>query len=272
LVISGILALSIFEVLSNESEFVGLQSQREEVQQNTRVSLELIGSELRTIPAGESLIQAYTDSISFRAARVWGVICAVGSTTSLDIAVPTITGGASFTTNAGTGVVVNLGSVGTPIWSSAVTLSAVGAAGTTCNGATLGTGVEKRTLTLAAQPINGALTPSVGKTLYIYDQLTYRAGTSTSVPGLWVQRRIGDGVGTTNQPMAGPVKSDGTGLTFQYFAGASTTPITTPITLAATRATVDRVVVVVKAVSRNSLGAAQESKADTVVVSLRNRI
>src|SRR5688572_28851170 len=60
LVISGILALSIFEVVSNESEFVSLQSQREEVQQNTRASLELIASELRTIPAGESLLQAST--------------------------------------------------------------------------------------------------------------------------------------------------------------------------------------------------------------------
>jgi hypothetical protein len=148
----------------------------------------------------------------------------------------------------------------------------MGNAASTCGGSSLAAGIERRTLTLGSQPQNSGDTPAVGDALYIYDQVTYRTGASTGVPGLWIQRRIGDAVGSSNQPMAGPIDSDTGGLHFQYFAGASSLPIATPIVDAATRESVTRVVVVVESVSRNSIGDDQESKADTVIVPLRNRV
>src|SRR5690606_941020 len=96
------------ELVGGQARFVEMQSAREEVQQNTRAALELIGSELRALPPGGALVRAADDSITLRTARFWGVVCAIGGATSLDIALPALAG-ASFATNTGTGVVVNLG-------------------------------------------------------------------------------------------------------------------------------------------------------------------
>jgi prepilin-type N-terminal cleavage/methylation domain-containing protein len=269
LVISGVVVGSIFQLISGHGRFVERQSAREEVQQNSRAALELIGSELRTVPAGDALVQATTDSVTIRAARAWGVVCAVGGATSLDVVLPVISG-ASYATNTGSGVVVNLGTYAAPSWSSAVPLNSVGGATSSCNGSALPSGVERRTLTLGATPQNadGTVTPAAGNILYIYDQVTYRSGSSSAVPGLWIQRRVGEGAGGS-QPMAGPIPSGG--LRFEFYAAGSSTPLSTPLS-AAGRASVTRVAVVVEAVSRNSLGDAPESKADTVIVALRNRL
>jgi len=271
LTIGGLVVSSIFQLISGQGRFVELQSAREEVQQNTRASLELISSELRTMPAGASLVMASSDSLTIRAARIWGVVCEVVSATSLDIAVP-ILDGASYATNLGTGAVVNLGTSMAPLWSSAVAVTAIADGVSNCSGAALPAGAQARRLTLSATPSNGSETPALGDGLYIYDQVTYRTGTSTGVPGLWIQRRVGEGVGATNQPMAGPIDDETGGLRFSYFAGSSSTPLTLPITDATIRSTVNRIVVVVESVSRNSFGDDRESKTDTVIVPLRNRI
>ena len=100
--------------------------------------------------------------------------------------------------------------------------------------------------------------------------MTYTSETSGSVPGLWVHRQLG--AGGTKQPLAGPIQSGTAGLSFAYFNDASTAPIATPIANAATRAEVTRVRVVVQAISRGSQQGNQTSMADTVVISLRNRL
>ncbi len=271
LVLGGVVVGSIFQLLSGQGRFVEMQSAREEVQQNTRASLELIGSELRTVPAGDALVQAARDSITIRAPRIWGVVCAVGGPTSFDVAFPVIAG-ANYGTNLGTGMVVNFGTPAVPIWSSAATITAIGNASSTCGGNALPAGIERRTLTVATTPQNGGSTPVNGNVLYLYEQVTYRTGTSSAVPGLWIQRRVGDGLGSSNQPLAGPVEDNGNGLRFEYFAGSTNVPLTTPILDAPTRASVNRVIVVVESVSRNSLSGERESKADTVIVPLRNRV
>jgi prepilin-type N-terminal cleavage/methylation domain-containing protein len=271
LVIGGVVIGSLFQLLGGQGRFVEMQSAREEVQQNTRASLELIGSELRTLPGGDALVEAASDSITIRAPRVWGVVCAVGGATSFDVAFPVIAG-ANYTTNLGTGMVVNFGTPTAPVWSSAARVTAIGNGATTCDGSALPAEIERRTLTVATTPQNGATTPVSGDVLYLYEQVTYRTGTSAGVPGLWIQRRVGEGIDSSNQPLAGPIESNGNGLRFEYFSGSSSTALSTPITDASTRATVNRVIVVVESVSRNSLADERESKADTVIVPLRNRV
>lgn len=270
IVIGGLVTGSIFQLLGGQGRFVERQSAREEVQQNTRASLDLIGSELRTLPAGDALVRADADSITFRTPRVWGAVCAVTGATTLDVAVPAIAA-ANYGLTAGTGVVVNVGTSAAPLWTAPVGVTVLGPAASTCNGSALPAGVERRSLTLSAQPSSGATTPAVGHNLYLYDQVTYRTGTSTSVPGLWVQRRLGDGMSAVNQPLAGPVEA-GTGLRFAYFTDASSAPLSTPIASAATRQAVSRVQVIVRSISRHEVADGPESKADTVVISLRNRI
>jgi type II secretory pathway pseudopilin PulG len=268
LTVGSLLVGFVFQLLTRQTRFVELQSAREEVQQNTRAALELIGSELRTLPPGGTILAAATDSVTFRTARVWGVICAVTSSTSFDVAVPQVPG-MSWGLNNGSGVMINLGTAAAPAWSTAVTLSGIGGPSTSCGSATLSGGLERRTLTLSAAPQNGAgssVTPAAGSTLFLYDLVTYRTGVSSSVPGTWIQRRVGT---ASNQPMTGPVEAGG--LQFLYFAGASTTPLTSPLS-AADRASVTRVAVVVRSISRNSWGETRESKADTAVIALRNRL
>jgi hypothetical protein len=266
--LSGIVVSSLFRFLTGQGLFLETQSAREEVQQNTRAALELVSSELRTVPAGEALVVATGSEITFRAARIWGVICSGGGA-SLDVVFPQIAG-VSAAVNSGTGVIVNLGTAGSPLWSNAVavTTNGIGASSSTCGGANLPAGVERRTLTLSGTPQNGSTQPAVGNVLYIYDQVSYRASTSAGMPGRWIQRQVGSGA---YQPLAGPIVEGANGLRFEYFAAGSSTPISTPIADASTRASVRKIAVTVESINRNSAGSVQEMKADTAVVPLRNR-
>jgi hypothetical protein len=183
--------------------------------------------------------------------------------------VPAITG-ATYPVNLGTGLVVNVGTRSAPIWTAAVPLSGIGAAGATCGGGELPSGLERRRVTPSALPRAGGGGPEIGNVAYLYEQVTYRSGSSAGVPGRWVQRRIGDGAGATNQPMAGPI-GETSGLMFEYFAGQSAAPLPKPVSDAAGRASITRVRVVIEAVSRNRMGRHRETGTDTLIVVLRNR-
>jgi hypothetical protein len=274
LLVAGVVTTAVltamFQLLAAQARFVELQGAREEVQQTTRAALEIIGSELRAVPPGDALVRAAADSITFRTARVWGVVCALGGATSLDVSLPAIRG-SSYAVNAGTGAVLNLGTVASPLWSQGVGVSGVSAATGSCNGDPLPPGVERRTFTLTAVPRNGSVTAVRGNLVHLYDQVTYRSGSSTGVPGLWIQRRLGDGTGSQNQPMAGPITAEGSGLRFRYFAGAGSPPLATPILDPALRASVTRVEVTVEASGRSRQGRTRTTKADTVLIPLRNR-
>jgi prepilin-type N-terminal cleavage/methylation domain-containing protein len=270
MVIGAVVTSVLFQLLTGQGRFVELQSAREEVQQNTRAAVELIGSELRTLPGGGSLTMAAADSMTMRSVRVWGVVCAVPGGSTLDVVIPVVAG-AAYTPNSGTGVVVNLGTVAAPIWSNAVAVTGIGGATASCAGSALPAGAERRTFTLASMPQSGASTAAVGNAVYLFEQVTYRTGESAGIPGKWIQRRVGNTLTSTNQPMAGPI-AQSEGLRFEYFAGTATAPLPTPIVDAATRASVTRVTLAVEAVSQSQLGGDPVSKADTVVVTLRNRL
>lgn len=271
LAIGGLMVGSILQILTGQARFVELQSGREEAQQNTRAALELIGSELRGIPGGDALVRTARDSITFHSPRFWGVVCAASGDRSLDVALPTIPE-VSYATNLGTGVVVNVGTPAAPEWTGAVAVAGVGGPAQDCDGSLLESGTERRTLTLGAVPRAGTSAPSRGDIAYIYDRVTYRTGSSAGLPGVWILRRIGDGPGTSNQPFAGPVDAEGGGLRFEFFSGESRTPLTTPVSDAAARASIDRISVIVSSVSRLSRSDLVQFRTDTVLIPLRNRI
>lgn len=267
LVIGGVVVGSIFQMISGQGRFVGLQSAREEVQQNSRAALELIGSELRTVPGGDALVYASHDSLTLRAPRIWGVICAVSASGTLDLLFPAVAG-ANYAVNTGTGVVVRMGSGGSELWTDAVRVHAIGSGSGECAGLPVEPGTERRSLTLTSHPQSGGAAAEVGDVAYLYDEVTYRTGTSVGVPGHWIQRRIGD---SGNQPMAGPIRPDGEGLRFEYYSAASPSPLPTPISDAAGRRSVARIQVMIESIGRHG-GTEDVVKADTVMVSLRNRL
>jgi len=269
LVLGGIVIGLVLQLVSGQARMMEMQGSREEVQQNSRAALELIASDLRGVPGGDAIVRADRDSLTMRAPRIWGVICDLPAGGAVDLAVPAITG-ATYPVNLGTGLVINLGSVAVPNWTAAVPLTSIGAAGPTCRGEDLPGGVERRRVMPSTPPRAASAVPEIGHVAYLYEQVTYRSGSSGGVPGRWAQRRIGDGAGATNQPMAGPV-GEASGLTFEYFTNQSMTPVPTPVIDPAGRAGITSVRVAVEAVSRNRMGRHRESGVDTLTVVLRNR-
>lgn len=269
LIIGSVVIGVLLQVISGQGRYVEGQSALEEVQQNSRVTLELIGSELRGLPGGGSLVRADADSLTIRSPRFWGSICDVTGPTTIEVAIPSVPG-MSFTTNTGTGALVNLGDPTAPIWSGAHSITSIGPPELSCGGVLLPAGIEVRTLMLTGAPVHAGTTPQAGNPIYVYDEVTYRTGVSTGVPGRWIQRRIGSGPTASNQPMAGPVADD-QGLGFRYFANSSPLPLPTPITNESTRDSVSRIELSVWAVGRNGSGEDRASRTDTTMISLRNR-
>jgi prepilin-type N-terminal cleavage/methylation domain-containing protein len=273
LVVGGLLSGVIFQFLGGQVRFVEMQSAREEVQQNARAAVDLIGSELRTVPPVDGIEMAHEDSLTLRVPRVWGVVCTASGGT-LTVAIPRLNG-VSYAANTATDMVVDVrGAAGAPDWTTPVRVSTVGAAAAPCGGA-LGATVESRTVSLTGTPTSptSGRTPVAGDVAYIFDRVTYRVGTSGAAEGMWIQRRLGWTGG--NQPMAGPIAPSETagtsGLRFLYFANASATPMTAPLS-EAQRRSVSRVTMIVRTSSRDRTPGPEQFQEDTVVISLRNRV
>jgi type II secretory pathway pseudopilin PulG len=263
LVISGILASVMFQVMAGQGRFVEVQSAREEVQQNARVATELIGSELRTVPRG-GLETGAANSITIRAPRLWGVVCDASGGT-YNVTFPRI-GGATFGVNAGTHLAGEVQQVPT----TGGRVSAIGAAAATCDGRAIST-FEGRSVTLLNTPLTPSnASPQPGDPVYLYDQVTYLTGTSVGIAGTWIMRRLGTGAA---QPMAGPIASgeggEPVGLRFVYFEDGSAAPLATPVT---NPDIVSRVMMIVRAESRPNSANARQWQEDTVMISLRNRV
>jgi prepilin-type N-terminal cleavage/methylation domain-containing protein len=278
LMISGLLIGVIFQIMEGQGRYVSIQSAREEVQQNTRAAVELIGSELRTTPTGNGIEMASADSIRFRSARFWMLVC-VGTNNgnNATVRMPKLDG-ASMGLNGGTRFVANVSSdPALPEWTNPVNVTGIGAPlanpPASClmgDETVLPSQVEVRILNFASRPTGPVSLEQIvpGDAGYIYDQVTYRTGPS-STGGDWIQRRLGSASGAQNQPLAGPI-NPGHGLKFNYFSGDD--ELLAPIPDAATRATVDRLMMVVETTSRIRQGSVRQTRADTVVISLLNRI
>ncbi len=276
LVISSIVAGSIFQVIKGEGEFVQMHSAREEVLQNSRGALELIGSELRAVPPG-GLEVAHSNALIIRAPRVWGVVCSAPSGGNIDVAVPIIDG-LNYSTSTGAQLAAYVNSDNAWTAASGVVTS-TGAPSATCGGQPVAAGSESRRFTVANVPLTpSGAAPAVGDPIYLFDRISYELGTS-SRPGLWIRRKIGTG---NFEPLAGPIADDG--LEFVYCCNSSggnfsTTALLTSLTglgsstgLSQTeRELTTRVDIVVEAESHSSLNGIAQTAGDTATVFLRNR-
>jgi len=260
LVLSGIITGVIFQFLVGQGQFSRLQTAQEEVQDNTRHALEVISAELRGV--GVDAISAFTpQSVTFRTPRAWGIVCGYASSTTIHVLFPASVRPA-LRLGADALAVPPVGTV--PTWqfaavSDATNLSGnIAAATLACN-----TGLRTNPAIVAAltadqsraRTFTGA--PAgvpVGSRVYVYDEVTYAAGTAADAPGTWILRNAA--------LLAGPLPSVG-GLRFAYFTAANTS--------ATVAGDIRSVRVVVATNSTAKFGGSSRVTADSTMVFLRNR-
>lgn len=264
MVIASFLAGVILQVVTGQARFTDVQYARQEVQDNARGTLELVGSELRGVPLPGGLIHAGTDSIRFRSPMVWGVYC--GATGGLHYAIfdkgAWVSGAASIPTTAGLAVQTaeanaTAGTVAAfqfaPEVTRSDTLGAAAAAASPCAGLTTAT-TQTSVITLSGVP--AGVTPVAGFAVYLYRTVAYGDGEE---PGGGQDRWMTREYGGQTEPLSGPIDH----VTFRYLDAAG----------AAAGADLDavrsvRVVVAMKA--RKVSGAAFVASEDSITVSLRN--
>ena len=241
LMISSFLVTVIYQLMSGNSRFVRIQSAREEVQQNARAAIDVMASDLRTVPP--SAIRAMgPDSIRFYMPRAFGVLC-----NSIDATSPTVW--ALFPA----GVLSSTDVFGKPHWGIAVEQTAdplvhndalrfvAGPTQQTASNACTGTPGSLQPVLQAGQQIAlgfnrpagtsyvtaGTILP--GTQVVLFEEMKYDVAPSSSaaVPGSWIRRMVGrTASGPNMQPMAGPVPASGA-LRFSYVRADGATAATT---------------------------------------------
>jgi hypothetical protein len=279
LTISGIRVGAIFQLLQGNSQFVRLQSAREEVQQNGRAALSVIASDLRSVPAG-GIVSMSPSSVRIYAPRGWGILCnTINATSATAWAIfPASTlPSDDVWSKQGWGIGVQQTAdpaVTTSSWRfvSQVTRQTSGDPCTT----SVQTAPTASHVRYGFNRPGGASFVTAGTVLpgtpvMLFEEVQYDVATSSSggVPGYWIRRMAGYGSdGQPNmQPMAGPVPSENS-LRFEYFQADGVTPATTP---AEVRSISIRVITRSRSESMSS-GTMSPSQVDTTstVVSLRN--
>jgi type II secretory pathway pseudopilin PulG len=238
LVISGILVGTLFQLLQGNSQFVQMQSAREEVQQNGRAAVSVIASDLRAVAPG-GIVSISPSSVRFRQPRGWGILCDTinsSSTTAWAIFPSSTLPSDDIWERAGWGIGIeqsaNPGGT-TGVWSFVSNVSRQ-TSGDPCNGIQPAAS-SNRTRYGFTRPsgstfvTSGSILP--GTPVMLFEEMQYDVAESTSgsVPGFWIRRMAGYGTnGRPNmQPMAGPVPSE-TSLQFEYLQADGVTAATTP--------------------------------------------
>jgi prepilin-type N-terminal cleavage/methylation domain-containing protein len=278
LVISGVLATVIFQLVQGQSRFSAIQGARAEVQQNSRGALELITSEIRSLPAG-SIETASAGGIRFLLPRAWGLICtSAPASGTVGVVFPPGTFPAEFPTDLTQDTGWGLAMPGAGGY-----VAARVTASTLANGACAdslrvpaGNGAVMRQFTYNALP--AAVGAPSGTPVFVYQRVEYDVDlSSTGGPkGYWVRRKSGAG---NFEPLAGPLLTTGTagstGLRFTYLCpGRALTAA--ELTNSANLRFIARVRVAVAMQSRsltsNTFGAStdQQQQSDSMTVSLRN--
>lgn len=270
LMITGLFAGFLFQLIQGHGSFVALQGAREEVQQNSRAALEVIASELRAVTP-QGLVRGDADVLEFQSPRVFGLACAGGNATQLDIVVPAVDR-SLFVVGGATGLRADLTAAGTRVYSPAI--DAARAAVTAIDSIPpLGPGNNCAALQpsgagLRAYRLRGTNFPApvpAGNVVFLYDLVRYDVGESDGYR--WVRR--GNTVGA-QQPFVGPLVS-GAGLRFRYYANTSATPVSAPGTSSSNLQQVDRIEVLVNTRSRGASQRNVQTQRDSLNVFLRNQ-
>jgi prepilin-type N-terminal cleavage/methylation domain-containing protein len=217
--ISGLLGVGVIGFLQRQQNITDFQSARQSVQQNARGAVELLSKELRAVPPG-AIRTAEQNRIQFLLPRVWGVLCDTIPTTGSGnhwVLFPTGTFPADFPTTPslapdwGIAIPAANGS-----WSTSG-ISSVSTGTPTCNASftVAAGGWEARRINYASLPGGVA----VGTRVFLYQTITYEAGTDAGMGGdhVWLKRNIGSG---STEAIAGPLGPEATassvGLVFGY--------------------------------------------------------
>jgi prepilin-type N-terminal cleavage/methylation domain-containing protein len=235
IVISGILTTVIFQVLHGNSRFVAHQSAREEVQQNSRASLDLIASDIRAAAAA-GLLEIEPNAVRLYVPRGWGVLC--GAVAPGNQNVWALFPAGTFPDDFRREV---------PHWGVAIDQT---------NDPTLSTGAYRFVNSVlpansanpcaSIQPnltalhqavgfrspgpslVDAGLTVPASAPLMVFEEVRYGVGQPAGSTDFWIQRMVGYGGGVPNmQPLAGPVP-DGQALRFTYLRADGATTATTP--------------------------------------------
>ena len=253
-VIAGIVVGIIFEFLLGQGRFARFQTAREEVQQNARVALDVISSDLRGV-GPQGITDATSNSITFRAPRAWGVACRHSGSELAVIfpmaAVPALRTGADRL------------AVGTTFHGDVVDATGDGAAAADiCNTTVVpsppAVAADKRARVFTNVVTTSPLQPR--QDVYVYDEIKYDVSTSSGMPGYWIRRRSQPN--GTPQPLAGPLPST-TGLEFAYEDAAGNPT--------ATRDDIARIRVKVTTSSRAKFNGRAQDDTDWTTIYLRNR-
>lgn len=279
MVISLLLAGSILQVMQGQARFVGAQGSRQEVQQNARGSLELMASELRSVPPG-GITEASQNRVQFLLPRAWGILCTDVSSQLMGtvwVLFPQGSFPVDFPTNTQLANPTDWG-MALPLTSSADSWSAATVSSTTAGTIPAGTcefdqtmlaNHDAREITysgLANLPL-GAV---AGGRVFLYQNVTYEAGTDGTGAEIWLKRN--NGVGAT-QPLAGPLGPQGSaasaGLVFRYHCRNGRMS-TAPGSSATGWPDLTRVQVEVTMQSQEGNTANRQQERDSTMVYLRN--
>ncbi|HEX8360648.1 MAG TPA: type II secretion system protein [Longimicrobium sp.] len=282
IVLSGILATVIFQLLQGQSRFTDSQTGRQAVQENVRGAMELIASELRAVPAA-AIVQAGAHSMRLRVPRAYGTLCTpMGAGAGAAwVALPPKTMPADLPTT---------GTLAATHWGIAVPAAAPGvvqagrvtqvstAGGAPCN-ANLrlnGADVDEVNVTYTGLATAVATSDAAPVRVFLFQEIEYSVGQSsvTGAQSDWLMRAnatVGGAV-STPQPLAGPLLPDHEGsniggVTFRYFCD---TAERTPAQATATPNAIDKVRVVLAMRSRDRGTNTVQQLADSTTIHLRN--
>lgn len=237
LVLAGLLAMVIFQVVRGQTRFAAVQSAQQEVQQNARGAIEIIASELRGVQPG-GLVSTSATSITFMLPRAWGISCGGATTTTLPVLFPEVPDTTvMFAINGASGLLADTSAAGIGQWGpipNATTLAGRAQVNTLpAQNPALGVAGNPCIALRATAPANGLMravtvtgtgfptTVPAGNTVYLYQLARYEVGTTDSEHWIWRSQGLPGSTGST-QPLAGPLTSATTGLVFTYFTADGT--------------------------------------------------
>jgi len=281
LVVAGIAATIVIQLLSSQGRLTRLQGARIESQQNSRAVLELIASELRGADP-HSIATAEPGAVTFRTPRAWGVVC-LHTDQRMAVAFPSAAV-AALRTGEEYLAVPPVG--GSAEWRFLDVSDRTGTAAeraeaqAACEGIGSGLpqvgGVQSPVRMYAPragdpnpEPLGiAAGTPGLmpGTPVYAFDVVRYTVGPSAAPPGWWVRRNTGPALAM--HPLAGPVPESG-GLRFRFLDAAGF-PLT-DLATAAARQEIRRVETSVVIMTRERFGGEPLHDSASTSVFLRNR-
>ena len=259
-VVSGILAGVILQLVTGQARTTGIQFARQEVRENTRSALELMASELRGVSSiFGGVVYAGSDTIQIRTPIAWGIYCDRQSGQTLARFDNTVWSAVSPGLPSSFGVALQtVASPETYSYTDGVTQGTLGALGA-C--ATMNADAATSVKAFSGVSTSGP-TPAIGNSVYLYRSVAYGDGVSGSSN---VDRWMTRGVFGAAEPLAGPVES----LRFRYLNSAGDT-IATPVA-DPTQIRSIRVIIAMKARYRSEARHLSVARSqDSVTVSLRN--